>query len=92
MPGESATGMTAPRTSSCPSCHEVPSHSYHRAMSDADFQQALRIVDENPGRAAFVGGRDEMLVAEAERALGVEFPPSYRRFLEELGAGSFGGR
>ena len=61
-------------------------------MSDAHLRQALRIIDENPGRADFVGGRDDTLIAQAERALGVEFPPSYRRFLEELGAGSFGRR
>jgi hypothetical protein len=60
--------------------------------NDADFQQALRIIDENPGRGDFLGGRDEPLIAEAARALGVEFPPSYRRFLQQLGAGSFGGR
>lgn len=38
--------------------------------------------------AYFVGGADDHVIDEAERHLGLTFPPSYRRFLAELGAGS----
>ncbi|MBY5162886.1 SMI1/KNR4 family protein [Salsipaludibacter albus] len=43
-------------------------------------------------RARFIGPRDPALVASAEQALDVAFPPTYRRFVLELGAGSVGGR
>ncbi|CAN7328376.1 SMI1/KNR4 family protein [Phenylobacterium sp. LjRoot164] len=38
----------------------------------------------------FVGPRDERMVAQAEAALGGEFPPSFREFTRQLGAGSYG--
>ena len=37
----------------------------------------------------FVGERSETLVQAAEKALGLKFPPSYRRFVLEFGAGNF---
>jgi len=59
-------------------------------MSMKDFEEALRLIAENEDQADFVGPRDAALVDKAERTLGIEFPPSYRRFLLELGAGNFG--
>ena len=38
-----------------------------------------------------MGPRPEELVAAAERALGLEFPPGYREFVLDLGAGDVGG-
>lgn len=40
--------------------------------------------------ATFVGPRDEALVDAAEAAVGVPFPPSYRRFVLAFGAGGVG--
>ena len=59
-------------------------------MSIAHLERALRIVAENPEQADFVGPRDPDLIARAENALSVAFPPTYKRFLRELGAGYFG--
>ncbi len=38
-----------------------------------------------------MGPRKESLVAAAEAALGITFPPTYRRFVRELGAGAIAG-
>jgi len=43
-------------------------------------------------RAEFVGRRDNRVVAAAEQALGLAFPPTYRRFITEFGAGAVGGQ
>lgn len=62
-------------------------------MTDTNgIEQGLEVVAAHPEKADFLGGRDEALIADAERELGVQFPPSYRRFLAELGAGDFEGR
>jgi hypothetical protein len=55
-----------------------------------DYDAALEIVRSRPDLASFVGPRDPSLVDAAEQALGLRFPPTYRRFLEDLGAGNFG--
>jgi antitoxin YobK len=54
------------------------------------LERALRIVRENPGSSTFVGPRADLFVRSAEQALGLCFPPSYRRFTLELGAGNVG--
>jgi hypothetical protein len=59
-------------------------------VADADVEEALRLIRANPTRAAFAGPRDPALLAAAEAALGRPLPASYRRFVEELGAGSLG--
>jgi hypothetical protein len=41
--------------------------------------------------ADVVGERPEALVDPAEQTLGLRFPPSYRAFVRELGAGDAGG-
>jgi len=56
-----------------------------------DIREALDVVRASPDLADFVGPRDESLIAAAEETLGLRFPPSYRTFVAELGAGSFGG-
>lgn len=40
---------------------------------------------------AFSGGASDEVIAEFEKALGVQFPPSYKLFLKKFGALSFGG-
>lgn len=54
------------------------------------IEEALNIIAEHPELATFAGPRDRELVARAEEALGGSFPPSYRSFIEQLGAGNFG--
>jgi hypothetical protein len=57
-----------------------------------DLEAGLDLVRANADAARFAGPREERLVAAAERALGVRFPPSYRSFVRALGAGSIRGR
>jgi hypothetical protein len=59
-------------------------------MGMQDYEAALDVIRSNPALAKFVGPRDPGLVDTAEQALGLRFPPTYRRFLEDLGAGNFG--
>ena len=59
-------------------------------MSIAKYEQARRVV-EAVGGADFEGVKQETLVAMAERVLGLTFPPSYRRFLLEMGCGGING-
>lgn len=55
-----------------------------------EIREALDLIAKYPERCFFAGPRHPDLVARAEEALGATFPPSYRLFLERLGAGSFG--
>jgi hypothetical protein len=59
-------------------------------MTWEKYRRARELV-EKAGGGDFVGPRPESLVASAEAALGLRFPPSYRQFLLELGAGDIGG-
>lgn len=59
-------------------------------MSMGDYERAKSMIAASKGRAHFAGPRAETLVRKAAEALGVHFPPAYRRFLMEYGAGSFG--
>jgi hypothetical protein len=58
-------------------------------MSMRELERALALVGEQEG-ASFAGPRGEYLAA-AEQALGHPLPPTYRRFVEELGAGDVAG-
>ncbi len=60
-------------------------------MSLDDYPAAARLVSEHSDLADFVGERPEELVERAEAALSLRFPPSYRSFLRELGAGDIAG-
>jgi hypothetical protein len=59
-------------------------------MSMKDLERALALVAAHPDQASFTGPRSEIVVRSAEKALGFKLPPTYRRFVSELGAGSFG--
>jgi hypothetical protein len=59
-------------------------------MSIEKYKKALEII-ERAGGGDFEGAKPESLVAKAERALAVSFPPSYRRFLLERGCGDING-
>jgi hypothetical protein len=58
-------------------------------MSLQDYQTAKSLIEETGGD--FEGPKPEALVASAEQALGLKFPPSYRLFLLELGCGDLNG-
>jgi hypothetical protein len=60
-------------------------------MSTAELEEAFDLLAKQHGNATFAGRRLPQLISSAEEALGLKFPPTYRRFLLELGAGSFGG-
>lgn len=60
-------------------------------MGMQGYEAAKEIMAQYPEKAHFVGPQPESLVEAAERKLGLAFPPTYRRFLLEYGAGSFGG-
>lgn len=59
-------------------------------MTMRDYEAAVELMSQHQEWCDFEGKRDERLVQAAERALGLAFPPTYRRFLLEFGAGSFG--
>lgn len=59
-------------------------------MSMQDYENARQLIDDS-GDADFDGEKTEELVQKAETALGIKFPPTYRRFLLELGCGDIGG-
>lgn len=59
-------------------------------MSMTDLEAAFRMMKDHPDLMHFVGPRTEELVSTAEKAIGYTFPPTFRRFVLELGAGSFG--
>jgi antitoxin YobK len=59
-------------------------------MSMADYEQAKVLIEANRAKGQFVGPRTEELVQLAETTLKANFPPTYRRFLLEFGAGNFG--
>ena len=56
----------------------------------ADYERAVAVIEENEDDADFAGPRPPELIARAEQAAGVRFPPTYRRFLSEYGAGNLG--
>lgn len=59
-------------------------------MSMQNFERVRELIEENGG-GDFEGAKPESLVAKAEAALGVKFPPSYRQFLLDFGCGGING-
>ena len=59
-------------------------------MDPNDYDKAAAVIADHPDLQDFVGPRPEDLVQAAEAALSVRLPGTYRRFLLEFGAGSFG--
>lgn len=59
-------------------------------MSLERYRKARELI-ASAGVGDFEGPKPESLVARAEAALGLRFPPSYRQFLLELGCGDVGG-
>jgi hypothetical protein len=59
------------------------------AMEDLD--QALALIAEYGDEGTFAGPAVDATVERAEHLLGLVFPPTYRRFLQRLGAGDIWG-
>lgn len=59
-------------------------------MSMSSYREAVELITRHLDLADFAGPRSESLITAAERKLGIRFPPTYRLFLSEFGAGSFG--
>lgn len=59
-------------------------------MSMTEYEKAAFLIKAHPDLANFSGPKPESLVVAAEEKLDVKFPSTYRRFLREYGAGSFG--
>lgn len=59
-------------------------------MSMRDLEQGLEVVQSHSELADFFGNTPEWLIARAEGALGLKFPPTYREFIRNLGACSLG--
>src|SRR5260370_37232531 len=75
------------------SCHELGSLrllNIGGTVSNKSYEQAVQFMRQFPDLMDFVGPRSESLVSTAEQFLSIKFPPDYRRFLLEFGAGSFG--
>ena len=60
-------------------------------MAMKELVEALAIITSHGQEAEFVGPIDASLIQHAEDLLGQRLPPTYRRFLEELGAGDIWG-
>jgi SMI1-KNR4 cell-wall len=56
-----------------------------------DYERAAALIQENEADADFAGSRSPELIDLAEQAVGHQFPPTYRRFLREYGAGDIAG-
>jgi hypothetical protein len=56
-----------------------------------DLERAFALIGEHRNEASFLGPLSVLRVLAAEKTLGLKLPPTYRRFVLELGAGSFGG-
>lgn len=60
-------------------------------MNMKNYENARRMITESED-SDFDGEKPEELVQKAEEALGLKFPPTYRRFLREFGCGDIGGK
>lgn len=59
-------------------------------MSFQDYQIAKEIIKKSIKFSNFRGPTNEALIDKAENYLSVNFPPTYRAFLKEFGAGGLG--
>ena len=60
-------------------------------MSMNDLHKAFSIIEANEANADFEGPKPKDLIDEAENALGLAFPPTFKEFLLRLGCGDIGG-
>jgi hypothetical protein len=55
-----------------------------------DYKKAKELIRDSD-EGSFVGSIEESIIAEAENALGLKFPPTYRQFLADFGCGDIYG-
>ena len=60
-------------------------------MSMNDLHSGLALIQEYEDEAEFSGPKSEELIALAESALELKFPPTYRTFFQRLGCGDIAG-
>jgi len=53
------------------------------------YDEAVILMHRHEELMKFVGERSDELIHLGELTLGVQFPPTYKRFSKEFGAGSF---
>ncbi len=59
-------------------------------MSMRDYMSAVDLI-KSSGDGDFEGKKTDLLIKKAEKALNVEFPPTYKRFLKDFGCGDIRG-
>jgi len=59
-------------------------------MAMDDYECAVALIEDRDDEADFDGPKPPELIELAERAVGLRFPPTYRRFFSDYGAGNFG--
>ena len=59
-------------------------------VSLPDYEEALALLQAHQDDVDYVRPQEESLIAAAETALGLAFPPMYRRFVRELGTVGIG--
>jgi len=59
-------------------------------MSLRDLELAFELIDDHGG-GDFEGEKDSSLIGDAEKALNLVFPPTYKKFLTRLGCGDIEG-
>lgn len=56
-----------------------------------NFEEALEMIrNDNSRKVFFSGSKSDDLIDKAEVVIGFKFSPMFRRFIRELGAGSYG--
>lgn len=56
-----------------------------------NYEDALEMIrNDNSGKAFFSGSKSDYLIDKAEDVLGFKFSPMFKKFISELGAGSYG--
>lgn len=59
-------------------------------MSPQDYEIAKELIMNSSKFSNFQGSKEETLICAAEEYLAIKFPPTYRTFLKEFGAGGLG--
>jgi hypothetical protein len=91
IPGEIQTAGVAPNHKTGPAAASAFGVILAEArMGMNDLEQAFRLT-EGDSRSRFHGQKSDKLIALAEQALGLTFPPTYRTFLGRFGCGDVAG-
>lgn len=61
-------------------------------MSMIDLSRAFSLIEQHQDLADFDGPKPDELISQAENALGLPLPPTYKSFLKKYGCGSVAGK